>query len=601
MTACEAQRDGTPRPVGLEWAFALAGTVVLVAGLLTLRAALDFQASSLQLQQAYTGLSALQGLQTRYLQTDSALRAYLVTNIAEFRGDYERGLADVDAALSQALASAGPGTGGGGGAPALDGIATLVATRRATMQQILQAFDRGGLQAMRDIGMQLPVRDTESRLLRLLGEATTSREALINARVAEDGHKLARLEQLLLVFSGASLATLCLVFVRARRGAARQESLTQEMERQRRISDSILENAPIGVYLKDARNLTLVRVNRRIEEMAGRDREELLGRSEGQFTRPVAGSGPVQDERALVQARQMLSFEERQIETAQGPRTMHVRKVLIPDEHGDIRYLLGLSEDITDRRSAERAQREFADTLERKGRELEAANKELESFSYSVSHDLRAPLRAIEGYAAILDEECGAQLDDAGRDCVASIREGATRMSLLIRDLLGFSRLSRQPLSVAQVDTRQLVLDAWQALRAAQPALQARLELGALPPSWGDARLLSQAWTNLLENAVKYSSKVQAPQVTVGGELAADGSEAVFHVQDNGVGFDMRYYDRLFSVFQRLHSEAEYAGMGVGLAIVQRIIARHGGHIEARSEPGRGATFTFALPAVPRN
>jgi light-regulated signal transduction histidine kinase (bacteriophytochrome) len=260
-------------------------------------------------------------------------------------------------------------------------------------------------------------------------------------------------------------------------------------------------------------------------------------------------------------------------------------------------HVPGLSEDVTERRQAEQNQRELAEALERKSRELESANKELESFSYSVSHDLRAPLRAIEGYAAILEEDYGAKLDDEGRRFLRNVREGATRMGLLIQGLLAFSRLSRQPLTPAEIDTRLLVQGAWNAIRAAQPQLRAELIVTDLPPSWGDAQLLQQAWTQLLENAVKYSSKVSEPRIAVSGEI--DGREARFHIQDNGAGFDMRYYDKLFNVFQRLHSESEFAGTGIGLAVVQRIIARHGGRVWARSELHKGATFSLALPFKP--
>jgi PAS domain S-box-containing protein len=474
----------------------------------------------------------------------------------------------------------------------------LLVQRKDAMRDGLAVYDRGGVAEVRVVGNQARIRAPDRALLAALANAKRAREGLLGARILEDTAKLWRLRLLLAVFFVTSLCVLLAFYLRARRSSLQQALAQAEVSRQRQLADSIIENAPLGVFLKETDRFTLLRVNRQIEDLAGRPREDMLGKDDSQFVGPVPGQLLIQGERDLVQRRQMQSIEEVEIQTTRGRRTLLVRKVLIPDDSGRIGYLLGLAEDVTDRRRAESAQREFAETLERKSRELEAANKELESFSYSVSHDLRAPLRAVEGYATILQEDYGAALDDEGRRYLNNIREGATRMGHLIQDLLAFSRLSRQPISPVETDTRMLVQTAWQAIRAAQPQLRAELVVQDLPATWGDARLLQQVWINLLENAVKYSSKADAPRIDVSGGRA-EGNEALFQIQDNGVGFDMRYYDKLFNVFQRLHSESEYSGTGVGLAIVQRVIARHGGRVWARSEPGKGATFSFALPFGP--
>jgi light-regulated signal transduction histidine kinase (bacteriophytochrome) len=200
----------------------------------------------------------------------------------------------------------------------------------------------------------------------------------------------------------------------------------------------------------------------------------------------------------------------------------------------------------------------------------------------------------VDGYAAMLEEDYGQQFDEEGRRYLRALREGATRMGRLIEDLLTFSRLGRQVLEPGTVETGSLVESAWQAALEANPGNPAVLEAGPLPPTRGDALLLRQVWINLLDNAVKYSSRTAAPRIQVRGEES--GTETVFHVTDNGAGFDMRYYDKLFQVFQRLHSENDFPGTGVGLAIVQRIVARHGGRVWASSQPGQGAVFSFALP-----
>jgi signal transduction histidine kinase len=225
--------------------------------------------------------------------------------------------------------------------------------------------------------------------------------------------------------------------------------------------------------------------------------------------------------------------------------------------------------------------------------QLETSNKELESFSYSISHDLRSPLRAIDGFSRILTEDYGDRLDDEGRRLLGVVRDNGRKMGELVDDLLGFSRLSREPLSTAAIDMKRLVGEVLGELQVSGEK-PPRLVLGALPPARGDATLLKQVWANLLGNATKFSGRREQPVVEVSGH--EDGTESVYCVKDNGAGFDMRYYDKLFGVFQRLHSEAEFSGSGVGLAIVQRIVTRHGGRVWAEGKVDEGAAFYFSLP-----
>jgi signal transduction histidine kinase len=235
-----------------------------------------------------------------------------------------------------------------------------------------------------------------------------------------------------------------------------------------------------------------------------------------------------------------------------------------------------------------------AAALNRANANLESANRELESFSYSVSHDLRSPLRAIDGYSLMLEEDYGPQLDETARRYIQTIRSGSQRMATLIDDLLTFSRLSRQSLNRQTVDMTTLARRAAAEVLEGQPEPKPAVNIAELPPVLGDPALLRQVWTNLIGNAVKYSSKSATPEVQI--RAAAEGRLVRYEVQDNGVGFDMKYADKLFGVFQRLHSIDEYPGTGVGLAIVQRIITRHEGAVTAKGERGKGATFGFTLP-----
>jgi len=233
--------------------------------------------------------------------------------------------------------------------------------------------------------------------------------------------------------------------------------------------------------------------------------------------------------------------------------------------------------------------------LESQAVELRRANSDLEGFSYSVSHDLRAPLRAIHGFANLLAQQLGGKTDPDSQHFLSRINENILRMSTLIDDLLEFSKCGRQPLELSRLDMESLARTAaTEAVSAHESAAQPEVTIGALPQAWGDPHLILQVWRNLLDNAVKYSSKVPAPRISVSGR--EDGDRIVFEVRDNGVGFDSRYSESLFGVFQRLHRISDYPGSGVGLAIVQRIVSRHDGSVWASSELNRGSTFYFSLP-----
>ena len=229
--------------------------------------------------------------------------------------------------------------------------------------------------------------------------------------------------------------------------------------------------------------------------------------------------------------------------------------------------------------------------------ELEAANKELEAFAYSVSHDLRAPLRHISGFAAILAEDAGDALDEDGRECLDTISDSVREMGVLIDDLLQFSRVGRAPMEITFVDMDEALAEALRPIREETDGRTIEWSVGSLPHVLGDHALLRQVWTNLVENAVKYSRGRTPARIEIGVEDGvADSKELVFFVRDNGAGFDMLYVDKLFRVFQRLHDPSEFEGTGIGLANVQRIVTRLGGRAWANGELDKGATFHFSLP-----
>ncbi|HKQ25563.1 MAG TPA: CHASE3 domain-containing protein [Burkholderiales bacterium] len=362
--------------------------------------------------------------------------------------------------------------------------------------------------------------------------------------------------------------------------------------------DTIVENIPSMIFVKEAASLRFARINRAEEAFLGIPRNELLGKNDHELFPVEQADFFRAKDREVLASYGTMDIGEEQLTTLQGVRILHTRKIALRDIQGQPRYLLGISEDITERKRVEKQIQALNRDLEIRANELEAANKELESFSYSVSHDLRSPLRAIDGFARIFEEDYRDKLDDEARRLLQVIRDSSQKMEQLIDDLLTFSRLGRKPIEAARVDMHNVIDDALEEVRAGSHTTHTKIVIGNLPPAWGDTALLKQVWVNLLSNAIKYSGKNDSAKVEIGClESDAPGrSGTTYFVRDNGVGFDMRYYEKLFGVFQRLHSSAEFGGTGVGLAIVHRLVRRHGGRVWAEAVVNEGATFYFSLP-----
>lgn len=280
-----------------------------------------------------------------------------------------------------------------------------------------------------------------------------------------------------------------------------------------------------------------------------------------------------------------------------------IASTIVPykDERGTTEYLVEIATDITARKQAEEEIRRFNAELERKVRErtaqLEEANQGLESFSYSVSHDLRTPLRAIHGFSSAITEDCGAQLGEQCRDHFNRIRAASEKMGRIIDDLLQLSRITRADLKLKPLDLCALVRQVAAALRQGDPERHVDVVIPATGPVQGDAQLLTIALENLLVNAWKFTRHTANARIEF-GQMKKDGA-TVYFVRDNGAGFNMAYANKLFQAFQRLHSDQAFEGTGIGLNIVQRVIQRHGGQIWAEAEEGKGATFYFTLTAAP--
>ena len=362
------------------------------------------------------------------------------------------------------------------------------------------------------------------------------------------------------------------------------------------------------LYRVDAGNrLYMVAANRAVKEASAAlfpdGGRQFIGLYRDEF---LAGQGfsPEQIEMEMPAFLQAIASGQPRAQEIEIPTPAHGVSVLetriepILDGSRRCTHVLWVGRDVTERRRAADAERRLNEELEQRVAErtsqLEAANTELEAFAYSVSHDLRAPARAVDGYAGILMEDYGARLDAEGQRLCAVVRSEAQRMGRLIDDLLAFSRLGRAEMRTSRVDMGRLVAEVFEEL--APPDRRARIALRVcpLPDVTGDPALLRQVWLNLLGNAIKFSGLKPQAVIEVSGRR--DGGEVVYAIADNGAGFDMAYQAKLFGVFQRLHDDSDFSGTGVGLAIVQRVIQRHGGRVWAEGMVDRGATFFVALP-----
>ena len=347
------------------------------------------------------------------------------------------------------------------------------------------------------------------------------------------------------------------------------------------------------VFLVDAEG-NVSSWNADAERGTGWRADEILGQSFARFfTAEDRAVGKPERQLAIAAETGTWRGEESRIRKDGTEFVAELTLTALRDAGGRLVGFASVARDITDRRRDEQAIAALNAELERRVAELAAANAELEAFSYSVSHDLRGPLRAIDGFSKILMEQYRGQLDQQAQHYLARVRAGSQRMGHLIDDLLSLARINRAEMHRSDVDLAQVARDTIEELRRHDPTRTVDVVIAERVPAKGDARLLRAALDNLLANAWKFTSKSAAPRIELGCERSDE--ETKYFVRDNGAGFDMAYVHKLFAPFQRLHEQSDFEGTGIGLATVQRIITRHGGRIWAEAAVGRGATFWFTL------
>jgi PAS domain S-box-containing protein len=371
-------------------------------------------------------------------------------------------------------------------------------------------------------------------------------------------------------------------------------------EEEIRLHSEIMNHMAEAVYLVKMIDGSIVFANSQFENLFGYDPGELIGKNVSIVNAP-SDKSPEETAREIMESLNENGFWKGEINNIKKDGTLFwsYATVTILDHSQFGEVLVAVHSDITDRKIAEAEIKQLNLQLEhrviQRTEQLETANKELEAFSYSVSHDLRSPLRAVHSFTNILLEDYEKVLDDEGKRICRIISSGATQMGELIDDLLSFSRIGRSTLNPSMLNMKTLAGGVFADLNNGNADRKIKVKMGKLHSVFGDGNLLKIVWTNLISNAIKYSSHVPSSEIVISS--SKEDHTITYSVKDYGVGFDMQYKHKLFGVFQRLHSESEFEGNGVGLAIVQRIIHKHGGKVWAEGEVDKGATFYFSLPA----
>ncbi len=370
-----------------------------------------------------------------------------------------------------------------------------------------------------------------------------------------------------------------------------------KIENERVRLRTLIETIPDLIWLKDVDGVYLT-CNRKFERFFGSKEYEIVGKTDYDFVpKELADSFRMNDREAQKAGKPTSNLEWVTFSDDGHQEFLETIKTPMFDSENKLIGILGIARDITELHQSQEEIKRLHANLERRVEErtaeLQVANKELEAFAYTVSHDLRAPLRAINGFTRILSEDFAKELPDEGKQVCSVIIENTLRMGQLIDDLLAFSRVGRSDLNRSLIDMNRIAEVVYQELTTPVQREKIIFNVEPLPLVMADNALVKQVWFNLISNAIKFSSKCENPQITISSFLKDE--DLVFTIKDNGSGFGMKYANKLFGVFQRLHSTKEYEGTGVGLAIVHRIIQRHGGTIWAEAEINKGAQFYFTL------
>jgi PAS domain S-box-containing protein len=366
----------------------------------------------------------------------------------------------------------------------------------------------------------------------------------------------------------------------------------EELERSQNFLNSVIENIPNMIFVKEAKELKFVKFNKAGEELLGYSREDLIGKNDYDFFPKKEADFFTQKDKTVLKSGKLFEIEEELITTKQkGQRVLETKKIPLFDSKGVPEYLIGISNDITDRKKMQETLIHRADELANITAELTRSNEELEQFAYVASHDLQEPLRMITSYVQLLASRYKDKLDEDANDFIDFAVDGSNRMRILINSLLEYSRVNRiKPFE--NIEPEKLLEDVLQNLKDQIKENNAVIKIDALPDIYGDPVLIGQLFQNLIGNAIKFR-RGEDPHITI--SCKKENNEYLFSVKDNGIGIQQEYKEKIFIIFQRLHAKEKYPGTGIGLAICKKIVERHNGKIWFESEINKGSTFYFTI------
>jgi PAS domain S-box-containing protein len=566
----------------------LAGFIVTAVtlggvGWLSYRTTEDFIGAQGWVTHTQEVISQLEMTLATVIETDTEQRGYLLTGDTTFLTQRQAAAARLPGEFQQIqrLTIDNPTQ-----QEALKRLEELTKKEVALADDRIAIFQRSGLQAA---FAQEPMEKTETSLndVRALTAQMRETEETLLVQRQEKSNRLGRQTEAIIITGSVVAVMVGWVIVMLGRRELKLRALAQQAQEERdryfNLSREMICILGFDGYFKSLNPAWKWTLGYPIEELRSRPFIEFVHPDDREATRVEAEK--------LTKGNELIYFENRyRCKDGSYRWIAWSARAGIPEQ-----MIYGTGRDITERKQGLEKIEQLNEDLQRQARQLEVSNKELEAFSYSVSHDLRAPLRHIDGFVGMLTKQSGDKLDERGRRYLHVIADAAQQMGTLIDDLLVFSRMSRTELHQANVSTEALVHEAVETLQPECNGRQIQWKIDALPDVNADGAMLQQVWVNLISNAIKYTRPRQPAEIEIGCRDWGNG-EFIFFVQDNGVGFDMQYAHKLFGVFQRLHRAEEFEGTGIGLANVSRIVHRHGGRAWAEGKLNAGATFYFSLP-----
>jgi PAS domain S-box-containing protein len=576
----------------LEWkitlGFGVSVAMILVLGIVSHKSVNQFIASAEWNDHTRQVLGTIAEIDDAITDVETTSRGYVISGDADYVRDWQAAVARVDPAVREvrSLTSDNPHQ-----QQRLDRVETLLKAKLAVIRQTVEIRRDNGFEAAQRVVQAGESRKTMAEVQKAIGEMKDEERRLLTERAAEERASAQR--TIAIITSGSAfgfvIVSLAGWMIRrdivARRRTA--EALRVAEERFRLLIDSVRDYA---IFMLDVDG-KVASWNGGAQRINGYSSEEVIGRHFSCFYTPedLQNGKPA---RELKIATEQGRYEEEGWRICKDGTRLWANVVISPvrDQSGTLRGFAKVTRDVTERKRAQDNILNLNKSLEQHSAQLEAANKELEAFCYSVSHDLRAPLRSIDGFSQALLEDYGDKLDDSGKDSLNRVRAATQRMGQLIDDMLNLSRVTRSDMRLERVDLSAMAAAVVAELRKNQESRSVAVIIQDGLTAYGDLRLLRVVLDNLIGNAWKFTSKRDDARIEFG--VRADGG---FFVRDNGAGFDMAYSQKLFGAFQRLHAMNEFAGTGIGLATVQRIIHRHGGRVRAEGEVEKGAMFSFTL------